>query len=127
MARKKKAPELPKNHQVLAEEKGRKHKDYRPSPIYASILEAKAILRDRYEKRGFPVLRVHRYDNDWFSVSFELGCGPGHLDSVLCNWPYINGLPTDEAAQNFLRKDVVDILKENTKGKKCTKRITRKL
>ena len=78
--------------------------------------EAKAILRRRYEKRGFLVSSVRRYGKYWFTVNFE-GRGPSGLESVLCNWPYIRGVSTEAEAQRILRGDVEKILKENRRKK----------
>jgi hypothetical protein len=122
MSRRKIEPEPPKHHQVVAELKSLRSPDYRPKPTYASVEEAKLLLRKRYEKRGFEVKRVNRYDKSWFTVSFEPGKGPSGLESVLCNWPYINDLPTSIEAENFLRRDVLKVLEENAGEGRCRRK-----
>jgi len=49
--------------------------------------EAKAILRKRYEDKGYKVSRVTRLLHAGFSVSFPEGKGPKGLFNVHCNWP----------------------------------------
>ncbi len=55
------------------------------------IDEAKQILRNRYESRGYKVRQI-RKSGDQLNVCFGQkangkGAGPGGLESVLCNWP----------------------------------------
>lgn len=55
------------------------------------IDEAKKILRNRYESRGYVVKQVRRSGSQ-FNVCFGQteagkGAGPGGLESILCNWP----------------------------------------
>ena len=113
----KKIVELPPaKYKAVEEIKSKKVADYRPTPTSATLEEAKAILRGRYEKRKFVVSSVRRYGKYWFTVNFE-GRGPSGLESVLCNWPYIRGVSTEAEAQRILRGDVEKILKENRRKK----------
>jgi len=114
--RKKIVEVAPPKYKAVEAIKSRKSADYRPNPISATLEEAKIILRKRYEKRGFIVSCVRRYDKYWFTVNFE-GKGPGGLEQVLANWPYIDGVNTEVEAQKKLRKDVDRILKENRRKK----------
>jgi len=109
----KKIPEsIPKHHKVAEDNKSKKLNSYRPSPTCATLEEAKIILRNRYEKRGFDISTIRKFDKYWFTVSFK-GKGPHGVEQVLCNWPYINGVSTEAEAQKKIRKDVDRILKEN--------------
>lgn len=80
----------------------RSNKGYRPSAYHASTSEAKEILKNRYKKCGFKVIRITR--RDWhFIVSFGedsngRGKGPGGLKCVMCNWPYFENAKTPEEA-----------------------------
>ena len=105
--------EPPAHYQAVEAIKSKKAHDYRPSPDKATLSEAKAILRARYEKLGFEVSSIRRMD-EWFSVNFK-GNGPSNMESILCNWPYRDGVKTKEAAQKVLHKSVDRILKENKK------------
>lgn len=53
--------------------------------------EAKEILTRRYQRRGYPVVRIRRLENSYL-VTFGQdkkgkGLGPGGLSSARCNVP----------------------------------------
>jgi len=107
-----KTEELPRNHQAAQTQRDKKLPSYRPTPIYTSVEEAKMLLRARYVDRGFDVQRVNRFDKGWFTVSFKEHQGPGGVDSVLCNWPYLDGVKTADQAKAILKERNHQALKD---------------
>ena len=116
MGRRKKPEPLPKHHEAVKAAKSKKVASYRPSPTSATLEEAKEILRKRYEKRGFVVSQVRRFDRFFFTVNF-VGKGPMGLEQVLCNWPNIGGAKTEAIVEKKLHKGVEKILEENRRRK----------
>ena len=110
MGRKTKPEPLPKNHQVVADTKATRAQGFRPAEHLMTVEEAKHALRQRYESQGYEVLRVNRYDKDWFTVSFREGQGPMKLSSVLCNWPYRDGALTRDEAMGVRKIDMKAIM-----------------
>ena len=83
------------------------------------------MLRTRYVDRGFEVQRVNRFDKGWFTVSFKEHQGPGGVDSVLCNWPYLDGVKMADQAKAIVRerdrqtlKDQPRVARKRKAGKK---------
>ena len=109
MGRKKQEP-LPKNHQVVADNQATRAKGFRPAEHLMTVDEAKLALRKRYEDRGFEVVRVNRFDQNWFTVSFREGQGPSKLSSVQCNWPYKDGAATCDEALGIRKIDMKSIM-----------------
>ena len=54
--------------------------------------EAKRILRQRYERKGYKVLRIARKGEQFYVIFGKTetgeGCGPSGLTSLRCNWPH---------------------------------------
>ena len=105
MGRRKKEEPKPKKYKAVQEIERKKDKSFRPNEFMASVDEAKEILRKRYESRNLEVSRVTRFSSSGFMVSFKDQKGPHGLDSVLCNWPYLEGADSREAAEKLLKQE----------------------
>jgi hypothetical protein len=90
---------------------------YRPQPWYASVEEAKEILRGIYKKLGYEITRITRFDNH-FIISFAedskgKSTGPNGLLYTMSNWPYIYNCKTmDEAQERLIKEGILEKKKE---------------
>ena len=103
MAKYKSEPQ-PAKYDAVNQLQRQRQGDYRPGQLYATVEEAKALLRKRYTSRGFEVNRVSRYDKYWFTISFPERQGPRRLPAVFANWPYRDDAPTAQDAHNAMCK-----------------------